>query len=91
MKVTKRLRLYGKVQGVYFRGSMYHQARTLGATGWVRNRRDGTLEAVVQGSQEAVETLIRWARRGPELAVVENMEISDAEGDYERFSQLDTC
>jgi acylphosphatase len=63
--VTRQLRIAGKVQGVGFRFSLQEEADRLGLSGWVRNRRDGTVEAVVQGAPEAVEALITWARRGP--------------------------
>ncbi|OGA47952.1 MAG: acylphosphatase, partial [Betaproteobacteria bacterium RIFCSPLOWO2_12_FULL_63_13] len=64
MNVTRHLRIEGRVQGVGFRFYLQRRARELGVTGWVRNRPDGTVEAVVQGTPEAVETMIAWARRG---------------------------
>jgi acylphosphatase len=63
--VKRHLRVAGKVQGVAFRYSLQEQADRLGVTGWVRNRRDGSVEALVQGPTQAVEAITAWARRGP--------------------------
>ncbi len=87
---TRRLTIRGRVQGVFYRESMRREAATLGVTGWVSNRRDGTVEAVVQGPAEAVEALIRWAHRGPEDARVEAVEIAPAEGDFFTFEKRST-
>jgi acylphosphatase len=51
----------------------------------VRNRSDGAVEAMVQGEQDALEAIVRWARRGPERAHVERVEIADGSGDYSGF------
>ena len=59
------LRVYGLVQGVYYRHSTIQQAQRLGLHGWVRNRSDGSVEALVQGAADAVQTLIAWAHQGP--------------------------
>ena len=75
--VTKRLVIHGRVQGVYFRDSMRQQARQLGITGWVRNRSDGTVEAVVSGNREAVARMIDWARHGPPAAKVTDIPFID--------------
>ena len=63
--LTCRLVVTGRVQGVGFRMFMTREAQAAGVTGWVRNRRDGTVEAVVQGTTGAVERIIAWTRRGP--------------------------
>jgi len=81
LKITRRLRIYGHVQGVYFREAMRQRADQLKVTGWVRNRSDGTVEAVVQGRAFEVDTLIDWAQRGTDSARVDRIEIESAEGD----------
>ena len=82
---THHLRIHGRVQGVWFRESMRVEAERLNVTGWVRNTPDGTVEAVIQGPVEAVETLIEWARSGPPLARVDRVEIGEAQGQYSGF------
>jgi acylphosphatase len=83
-----RLMIHGRVQGVFFRNSMHREAQRLGVSGWVRNRSDGTVEAVVHGNPAAVEALVRWARRGPELAYVERVEIELDDGSYSSFEVI---
>jgi len=57
---------------------MQEKADSLGVTGWVRNRRDGTVEAVVQGTPQAVDAIIAWAHKGPPSAVVADVKVTDA-------------
>jgi acylphosphatase len=87
---TRRLLIRGLVQGVWFRESMRQEALRLGVTGWVRNLRDGNVEAVVSGEDQAVERMIAWARRGPEMARVEQIQVTAADGYFERFEKLPT-
>jgi len=70
----KRLVISGRVQGVGFRAWMVEKARDLGVSGWVRNRLDGSLEALVAGDTAAVEELLRLCRRGPRMAEVTSIE-----------------
>lgn len=86
-RITRHLAIHGRVQGVWFRESMRQEAERLGVTGWVRNRLDGTVEAVVQGSGEAIEAITRWARHGPRDAHVTSVEVGAAEGDFPRFEK----
>jgi acylphosphatase len=67
---AKRLVIAGRVQGVSYREWMTHQAQRLRIAGWVRNRPDGTVEALIAGDGDAVEELARLCRRGPRAAVV---------------------
>lgn len=90
MKITQHLWIYGRVQGVFFRESMYREAAKRNVTGWVRNRQDGALEAMLQGELAQVEALIDWARRGPQAAHVERMEIDEGSGEYAEFTRLPT-
>ncbi len=85
--VRAHLRIYGLVQGVFFRSSMRAVAHKLGVKGWVRNLPDGSVEAVVEGSRDAVEEIIRWAHRGPPAAVVERVEVrwEEYKGEFKDF------
>lgn len=67
---AKNLRLKGRVQGIGFRDWMVAQAQSLGIAGWVRNRADGSVEALVEGEPVVVEELLRACRRGPPGAMV---------------------
>lgn len=91
--VTRHLRITGRVQGVGYRWSMAQQAQALGLSGWVRNRRDGSVEALACGPADAVQALIDWAQRGPELARVEGVAVQEALGAAEvlnGFEQRET-
>ena len=69
---------------------LQREAQRHGVTGWVRNRIDSSVEAIVQGPAEAVEAVIDWARRGPSSARVTDLEIRDADGAYTDFEQKPT-
>ena len=92
MTVTaKRIRVHGRVQGVFYRGWTVERARALGLSGWVRNRRDGTVEILASGPGEAVDALIEQCRQGPSVAVVTEIEVEDvAEPMPEGFQQRPT-
>ncbi len=83
--MVKHLFIHGRVQGVGFRYHFSEQAQWLDITGWVRNRRGGSVEAVIAGTPETVEALLAWARRGPAAAQVERIDVSEAEGSYSSF------
>lgn len=76
--VARQIRVSGRVQGVGYRVSLQHVARKHGVTGWVRNRTDGTVEAVLQGTPDVVAAVIAWARRGPPGAQVTDLSESEA-------------
>ena len=92
--VTRQIRVRGRVQGVGYRDSLRFEAQKRGVTGWVRNRADGSVEAVLQGAADAVEILIAWARSGPPAARVDSVDSADPEPQfdrvYERFERRPT-
>jgi acylphosphatase len=77
--VTQRLRIRGRVQGVGYRDALCDEAERRGVAGWVRNRTDGSVEALLQGEAERVAALVDWARRGPPAARVDDVRIEPAE------------
>ena len=85
---TLRLLIHGRVQGVFFRDSMRHEAQKLGVAGWVRNLNDGTVEAAVHGDHNAVDAIVRWAHRGPQHAYVERVDIEADAGSYTGFNVI---
>jgi acylphosphatase len=84
MRVTRQLRILGLVQGVGYRDALRREARARSCTGWVRNKRDGSVEALVQGSSIEVEAVIAWARRGPPAARVTEVLVEDRKEDLDR-------
>ena len=76
---TKRVRAIasGRVQGVWFRARTRDEALRLGVSGYVRNLPDGTVEIEAQGDEEDVDALMRWARRGPSLAEVSDLRVTE--------------
>ena len=80
-KVRAHVIIYGRVQGVCFRMETQRAAKRIGVSGWVKNRFDGTVEAVFEGDKNQVDQIIEWCGKGPSLSVVSNLEI-----DWESFS-----
>jgi acylphosphatase len=69
-----RVRIRGRVQGVFFREEARRRAQSLGVGGWIRNLPDGSVEAVFDGEQERVQSMVDWSGRGPTGALVEGLE-----------------
>jgi acylphosphatase len=92
MKITRRLRIRGQVQGVNLREALGQRAEQLKLTGWVRNRLDGSVEAVVQGEAFAIDSIVEWARQGPPTARVDSVDVesADDEGNYDTFDKKST-
>lgn len=89
--VSRHLTIRGRVQGVYYRASAQTEGVRLGLQGWVRNRRDGSVEALIAGPETAVEYFIAWARRGPSAAHVQEVVVVAAGWpESEGFSVLRT-
>ena len=85
---AKRLVITGRVHGVGYRAWMAHKARELGLDGWVRNRPDGSVEALIAGDIASVEELARLCRRGPRMAEISSIEEDLAEAPEERGFHL---
>jgi len=79
MTVRKRVRAHGRVQGVFFRDSLRRAADREGVAGWAANRPDGTVEAVLEGDEEAVRRLVELCRGGPGHAEVERLDVTGEE------------
>ena len=74
--MAKQLNIAGIVQGVGYRAAFHAEATALGLSGWVRNRRDGSVEATVCGDAQALDAIIAWARRGPAGAKVSQVSVN---------------
>lgn len=75
--VRYRVKVSGRVQGVWYRESCRRQAQAVGVFGWVRNRPDGTVEAAVEGEPSSVAQLLAWMRSGPPRATVTGIETQE--------------
>jgi len=93
MKITRRLRIRGQVQGVNLREALRQRAKQLKITGWVQNRLDGSVEAIVQGEAFAIDAIVEWARQGPPGARVDSLDVetADDEGNYDSFDKKPTA
>ena len=74
-QIRQRVVAHGRVQGVWFRDSVRQQAESLGLAGWVRNRADGSVEAVFEGPTVGVTRAVEWCHHGPERAHVERLDV----------------
>ena len=86
--MARLLRIAGRVQGVGYRDWLLREARAQGLAGWVRNRRDGTVEALLAGELPALQAVLLACRRGPPAALVESVEETLAEDPAEPGFQL---
>ena len=91
LPMPRHLLIHGRVQGVGYRESMRIEAVRLGVTGWVRNRRDGTVEAVIAGPDEAIAAITAWAHRGPPSAKVTAVAVAPEEGAFLGFEVRPTA
>jgi acylphosphatase len=86
---SKHILIKGKVQGVFFRATAQEKAEELGITGWVRNTRDGCVEAVANGNEEALKKFIEWCHIGPSRAKVSGVIVKDSEeNNFSEFVQI---
>jgi acylphosphatase len=86
--VSVHLLITGAVQGVGYRATFAQVAVRLGLRGWVRNRQDGSVEACVQGSTEAIDAIVDWAKRGPPAARVDDVIAAPTQDEAEDFSSF---
>ena len=77
--IRRRAVVHGNVQGVFFRDSARREAEKIGVAGWITNNSDGTVEAVFEGTDDAVEAILGFCREGPGRADVERVEVSEEE------------
>jgi acylphosphatase len=88
--IRKRIKVFGKVQGVCFRAYAKAEAKRIGVSGWVKNCVDSSVEIVVEGSVVAVEKMVSWSRGGSPYAYVENIDVQEEQyqGEYRGFKIL---
>jgi acylphosphatase len=84
--LAHRLRIHGRVQGVGFRAFVYREARLMEISGWVRNRRDGTVEALVFGEAAAIDAFLARIDEGPRYGLVDRVDVTVETGEDERPS-----
>ncbi len=88
-RLVKLLRITGRVQGVGYRDAMCQSAAALGVTGWVRNRRDGCVEALVCGEADTLAAITAWAHTGPVSAQVVKVVVTEPDGVVELFDTFE--
>lgn len=88
--IARRVTISGRVQGVGFRYALADEARARNLRGWVRNRREGTVEAVLAGVEADVEAVIAWAHHGPPAARVTEVVVESVVTDALEFEIVST-
>jgi acylphosphatase len=86
---TRLVRVRGRVQGVGYRHACVQQARALGVTGWVRNRMDDSVEAMLQGTPRQLTQMCDWMRDDMPAALVEDMDVTDVRPPFPRFDRFE--
>ena len=86
---TRLVRVRGRVQGVGYRYACVQQARVLGVTGWVRNRMDDSVEALLQGTPRQLERMCDWMRDEMPAALVERMDVNEVAPPFARFDRFE--
>ncbi|MFP3565639.1 acylphosphatase [Paraburkholderia sp. SIMBA_030] len=89
MLETRLVRVRGDVQGIGYREACVRRANALGATGWVRNRMDGSVEAMLQGSPEQLAAMCTWLSEGMSAALVDELEVTEVEPPFPRFDRFE--
>ena len=86
-QISAHVIISGRVQGVFFRVETQRAAERFGVFGWVRNRPDGTVEAVFEGEQQAVDATLNWCRQGPRMCRVDKVDVNwqDYTGEFKSF------
>ena len=86
-KIRAHVVVTGRVQGVFFRMETKHAAERTGVSGWVRNKNDGTVEAVFEGDEDRVDSVVEWCREGPPYARVIKVDVNRQayQGEFEGF------
>ncbi|MBU1053615.1 MAG: acylphosphatase [Proteobacteria bacterium] len=86
-KICIRVMISGRVQGVCFRMETKRVADSFNVSGWVKNNKDGTVEAVFEGEKKAVESVVRWCEKGPSLSKVSRVDMreEDYNGEFRGF------
>jgi len=89
-EVRARVRITGRVQGVWFRQSTKQTADKFGVCGWIRNNPDRSVEAVLEGPRPAIQAVIDWCQHGPDLAIVEHVDVDwqHATGEFHNFAVI---
>jgi acylphosphatase len=86
---TRLVRVRGRVQGIGYRDACVHRARALGITGWVRNRMDDSVEAMLQGAPDRLAEMCRWLQEGMPAALVDELEVTELAPPFARFDRFE--